>query len=402
VRAIHKLNDRKVRNAGEGMHGDGGGLLLQVTRGAAGQLNKSWLFRFAIAGRERRMGLGAYPTVSLVEAREAAASARKLVGQGTDPLDAKASQRTPQPIKAVTFNRCVDGFFNAHQAGWAPRHATLWQRSLQMHVSFGRMPVDKIDTAIVMKDLGPLWAAQPDLAARVRGRIERVLDWARAAGYRDGENPARWGHLKYLLPAHNRVHKTRHFAALPYSEISEFVSQLRKLNGTAARTLEFAILTAARAGEAIGARWDEIQGDLWTIPAERMKGRLEHRVPLSAPALAIVERQAKVRENEFTFPGRTRGKLNATVLTKPLAWMGRTDITAHGFRSTFKDWASETTDYADWVSEKALAHLVGDETRRAYQRGDLLEKRRALMNDWAAYVEAADHRAMLINAAAAE
>jgi integrase len=388
MRPIHKLTDRKVKTAHEGLHGDGGGLLLQVTKGAAGQLNRSWLFRFELGGRERRMGLGPYPAIGLGAAREQAANAREQLARGIDPLDAKASVRARQPVRPMTFSQCVDGFFKAHQVGWGPRHAALWRRSLEMHVTFGRMPVAAIDSAAVMSCIGPLWAAQPDLAARLRGRIERVLDWARAAGFRDGENPARWGHLKYLLPAHRRVHKTRHFAALPYNAIGEFVRQLRELRGTAPRALEFTILTAARAGEVLGARWDEIGENVWTVPASRMKGRLEHRVPLSPAALAIIKRQALVRENQFVFPGQRRGKLTATVLTKVLARMGRSAITAHGFRSTFKDWASETTDHPNWVSEKALAHLVGDETQRAYQRGDLLEKRRALMNDWAAFIEA--------------
>jgi integrase len=336
------------------------------------------------------MGLGAYPTVSLMQAREKAADARKLIADKIDPLAARDALRASQAVTAstITFSQCVDGFFNAHQAGWNARHAKIWKRSLEAHVTFGKLPVDKIDTAIVMKDLGPLWTKAPELAGRVRGRIEQVLDWARANNFRSGENPVRWGHLKHLLPAVRRVHQVEHFAALPYTEISTFMRELRAgWTGTASRALQFLILTACRTNEILGARWDEIQGSTWVIPPARTKTRVEHRVPLSPAALAILEHQAELRENEFVFPGHRRGTLTATVLPSLLVRRMGVNITAHGFRSTFKDWASELTDHPDWVSEKALGHLIGDETSRAYQRGDLLEKRRALMNDWAAYIE---------------
>jgi integrase len=390
MRPIHKLNDRRVRTVGVGLHGDGGGLLLQVTRGAADQFNRSWLFRFAIGGRERRMGLGAYPDVGLAAARERAASARKLVGQGIDPLAARDAQKASQAVtssKTVTFNECVDGYINSHQAGWSPRHAQLWRRSIELHVTFGKLPVASIDTAIVMKDLEPLWRDIPDIASRVRGRIESILDWARVRKYRSGENPARWrGHLDHLLPARGRVHTVTHFAALPFTEIGTFVEQLREQAGTAARALEFLILTAGRTGEVLGARWDEIQGSTWVIPAERMKGGVEHKVPLSKPALRVIERQAKLRENEFVFPGQRRRHLSPMAMVAVVTRMGH-QVTVHGFRSTFKDWVSDCTDYPREVAEAALAHAVPNAVEAAYRHGTFFEKRRQLMNEWAAYIE---------------
>ena len=383
MRAIHKLSDRKVRTVAEGMHGDGGGLLLQVTRGTTGQLNRSWLFRFTSSGRERRMGLGAYPDIGLAAARARAADARKLAAQGIDPLAARDAQRAPQRVKVVTFAQAVDGFFNAHRAGWAVKHASVWRRSLDTHVTFARLPVDQIDTAVVMSCIGPLWASQPDLASRLRGRIERVLDWAKASGFRGGENPARWSDLRFLVPAVRRVHNVEHFAALPYADVGSFVGELRSLRGTAPRAFEFLILTATRTGEVLGMRWDELDGALWTIPGTRTKTRKEHRVPLSPAALAIIERQATVRENDFVFPGQRRHGLASTVLPGVLTRMGRSDITAHGFRSTFRSWAAETTDYPREVCEMALGHAIPSPVEAAYQRSDLFEKRRQLMNDWA-------------------
>jgi integrase len=234
--------------------------------------------------------------------------------------------------------------------------------------------------------LEPLWATIPDIGARVRGRVEAVLDWARVRGYRDGENPARWkGHLDHLLSG--RAHKVTHFAALPHDEIAGFVHQLRGLGGTAARALEFSILTAARSNEAMGARWDEIDGAVWTIPPARSKTGKEHRVPLSRPAMRIIERQAKVRENEFVFPGQRRHHLSPGALASVLDRMERR-VTVHGFRSTFRDWAAESTDYPNHVVEMALAHAIDSKVEAAYRRGDLFEKRRALMDEWAAYIGA--------------
>ncbi len=387
---LHKLSDRKVQTAKEGLHGDGGGLLLQVTKGAAGQLNRSWLFRFQLGAKERRMGLGSYPAVGLADAREKAAGARKLVAAGQDPIAERDAQRASQKAtaKAMTFDQCRDAFFKAHQAGWSPRHANLWLRMLEMHVTFGKLPVAAVDTGVVMKTLGPLWATAPDVAARLRGRIERVLDWAKASGYRTGENPARWSDLKFLLPAHRRVHKVTNFAALPYAELPKFMGELRAYPGSPGRALEFLILTACRTNEVLGARWSEVDtaARVWTVPPERSKTRKAHRVPLSDAALRILERQAQVRENDFVFPGHRSARLTATVLPGVLARMGHDDITVHGFRSTFRTWAAECTTSPREVCEQALAHVTGNAVEQAYQRSDLFEKRRALMADWAEFI----------------
>jgi integrase len=374
-----------------------------VTRGRDGKLNRSWLFRFATwkikineatgkRRREERMaGLGPFPAVSLAAAREKAAEARTQRAQGIDPIEAKRALQASDAIasaKVMTFDQCRDGYIASHQTAWSPRHAQLWKRSLELHVRFGRLPVAAIDTAVVMKDLEPLWSTIPDIAARVRGRIEAVLDWARVRGFRSGENPARWkGHLDHLLPARFKVRAVEHFAALPYTKVSSFVRKLREQQGTAARSLEFLILTACRTNEVIGACWSEInvEAQVWTVPPERSKTRKEHRVPLSDTAVAIIKRQAKVRENEFVFPGQLRHGLSQMALVKLLRRMGLNDITVHGFRSTFRDWAAETTYYPNHVVEMALGHTVGSKVEAAYRRGDLFEKRRRLMTAWAEY-----------------
>ena len=235
--------------------------------------------------------------------------------------------------------------------------------------------------------LEPIWSTTPVLAPLVRARIESVLDWATVRGYRSGENPARWkGHLKHLLPAQSRIHTVAHFSSLPYAEMPDFVTELRAIPDLSARALEFTILTAARTGEVIGARWSEIEACTWTVPASRMKGRHEHKIPLSAPAVKIIERQRQVRENDFVFPGMRRHGLSRATMDNLLTRMGR-DITVHGFRSTFRDWAAETTPYPNHVVEMALAHKIGSAVEAAYRRGDLFEKRRQLMNDWARYCE---------------
>ena len=289
----------------------------------------------------------------------------------------------------MTFDQCADAYLAAHRAGWRnAKHAAQWSSTLATYVSpiFGNLPVQAIDVALVTKALEPIWTAKPETASRMRGRIESILDWAKVRGYRDGENPARWrGHLDHLLPARAKVSKVRHHAALPYDELAGFMGKLRAQGGTSARALEFAILTAARTGEVIGARWAEIDlpGKTWTIPAERMKAGREHRVPLSAAALAILETQAALTENEFVFPGQQRAGLSDMALWMALRAMGRDDLTVHGFRSTFRDWAAERTNFPREVAEGALAHSLTDKVEAAYRRGDLFDKRRRLMTAWA-------------------
>ncbi len=392
MRAIHRLSDRQVKNSKPGLRCDGGGLYLQTTQGTDGQFNRSWLFRFAAGGRERMMGLGPFPAVSLAAARQKAAEARTQRAAGVDPIEAKAAARASQAVatvKAMTFDQCTAAYIASHRAGWSADHASRWERSVELYASpvFGRLPVAVIDVGLVMKAIEPIWTGKPVLAPLVRARIESVLDWATVRGYRSGDNPARWrGHLKHLLPAQSRIHTVEHFSSLPYAALPGFITELRAKPEGSARALEFLILTATRTAEVTGATWSEINGDMWTIPPERMKGGREHRVPLSMPAMKLVDRQRQVRENDFVFPGQKRRSLSHATMDMLLTRMDR-DITVHGFRSTFRDWAAETTNCPNHVVEMALAHKIGNVVEAAYRRGDLFEKRRALMNDWARYCE---------------
>ena len=292
----------------------------------------------------------------------------------------------------MTFDECAKAYIDAHKAGWRhAKHHEQWRNSLARYVSpvFGSQPAAAIDVALVMKVLDPIWTTKPETAVRVRGRIEAVLDWAKARGFRDGDNPARWrGHLSNLLPRRSKVRAVKHYAALPYSEIGAFMSDLRSREGIAATALKFLILTVARTSEVLGARWSEIDWGLrmWTIPALRMKGAREHRVPLSTDALTALD-QMKVLGSDFLFPGGAPGRgLWQTALLKQLTRMGHNDITAHGFRSTFRDWAAERTNFPSEVVEMALAHAVGNKVEAAYRRGDLFEKRRRLMDAWAEFL----------------
>jgi integrase len=392
-RRLTGLRVEKERKAG--LYPDGDGLYLQVTTGADDAPRKSWLFRFRLHGRrERRMGLGAYPGVSLQEARDSASAAYKLCRAGIDPIEARRLDRTAAAVaeaKSMSFDECAKRYIASHSAGWRNiKHAQQWPSSLAAYVSpvFGKLPVQEIDTALVMKALDPIWPSKPETASRVRGRIEAILDWAKANDYRSGENPARWrGHLDKLLPKRSKVRKVKHHAALPYGEIGGFMLALRERETTAAQALEFTILTAARTGETIGAQWPEIDpaGKVWTVPAERIKGGREHRVPLSDAALSIVKKMSAIRQNDFIFPGARSATLSDMAFRRVLQRMDRDDLTAHGFRSTFRTWAAEVTSFPREVVEAALAHVVGDKVEAAYQRGDMFEKRRKLMDAWAAY-----------------
>ena len=291
----------------------------------------------------------------------------------------------------MTFDEAAAAYIKAHEVGWRhAKHYQQWTNSLARHVSpvFGSAPVGSVDIGMVMRVLEPLWARTPETAGRVRGRIEAVLDWAKARGLREGENCARWrGHLSNLLPRPSKVRAVKHYAALPYAEIGAFMSDLRSRTGGAATALEFLILTAARTSEIAGARWPEIDfaARLWTVPGARMKGGREHRVPLTPAAMAVLDRMKIIADGEFIFgsePGRGLGKM---ALLKQLKRMRRGDLTAHGFRATFKTWASERTNFPRDVVEAALAHILGDKTEAAYHRGDMLEKRRRLMDAWAEF-----------------
>lgn len=374
-----------------GLYADGNGLYLRVAPTGA----KGWLYRYQVAGRRRDMGLGAVSLYSLAEARQKAHEARRLVAEGIDPIDRRAAAKAATQLDTaatVCFREAADRYIDAHRAGWRnAKHAEQWGNTLAAYAYpvIGALSVKAVDVGLVLKCVEPIWTTKPETASRVRGRIESVLDWATARGYRQGENPARWrGHLENLLPRRTKVRAVEHHAALPYAEIAAFTVELRKQDGVAARALEFAILTAARTGEVVRARWDEIDvaQKLWTVSAERMKAGKEHRVPLSAAALAIVKTMAGIRAGDYVFPGaRANAPLSNMALLMTLRRMGRGALTAHGFRSTFRDWAAERTAFPAEVAEMALAHVVGDKVEAAYRRGDLFEKRRELGEAWAEF-----------------
>ncbi len=374
-----------------GAYHDGGGLYLQVTPTGS----KSWSLRYMLNGRPREMGLGPLHTIDLATAREKARSCRALLLDGIDPLDHHRAQRAAKALEAtgaVTFNECAEKYIAAHKDGWSnAKHTGQWTSTLETYAGpvIGKMNVAAVDTALVLKVLEPIWTDKHETATRLRARIENVLDWARVRGYRIGENPARWrGHMDALLPALSKRRSVRHHPALPYVEVSTFMQALRAQTGTAARALEFLILTAARTGEVIGAAPAEfdLKAGVWTIPAERMKTKQEHRVPLSRRAIEIA-REGINYGCAQVFPGMNGKPLSNTGMLKLLERMGRSDVTAHGFRSTFRDWAADCTTYPSEVCEMALAHTIGNAAEAAYRRGDLFEKRTRLMADWQRYCE---------------
>ncbi len=392
-REINKLTARRVQAlADPGRHADGGGLYLVVDAGGG----KRWVFLYRMAGRRREMGLGPVLAVPLARARELAAEARAQVAGGVDPIDAR---RTPPPDApappAITFGDVAERYMQDRESTWRnAAHRRQWRQTLEEQATaIWVMPVAEVNTDDVLGVLRPLWHTKAETAKRMRGRIERILDAARVAGHRSGENPARWrGHLDVMLPKPGTLHRGHH-VALPYVEVPSFVRTLRGREAQTARALELVILTAARSGEVRGMTWAEVDlaGALWTIPKERMKAKRPHRVPLSTRALAILARMRAEDpdENGLVFPSRNETVLSDMAFKALLRRTGRDDITTHGFRSSFRDWAADETDHPREVIEEALAHLVGSATERAYRRGDALVKRRALMDDWAAYVDGA-------------
>jgi integrase len=396
----NKLTAAAVRAAAaRGLYGDGHGLYLQVSAFDT----KSWVFRYMLAGRARKMGLGPLHTVSLAEARKRAADARLKAHDGIDPIDEHKAQRAANKVeaaKAMTFKQCAEAYIKANESTWKnDKHAAQWQATFKetrrgklvfpaATVVINDLPVSAIDTGLVRKVLEPIWYSTPETASRVRGRIERVLAWATVAGYRTGDNPARWtGHLKELLPGKAKVAAVEHHNALPYRDMQNFMAKLRARCGVSPRALEFVILTAARTGEVIGAKWDEIdlKTQLWTIPSVRMKAGKEHRVPLSDRVLEILE--ALPRVGDYLFQGARKNRPMSNMAMLELARGMREGLTVHGFRSTFRDWAAEQTSYPHELCEIALAHAVGNKVEAAYRRGDMMEKRRRLMADWATYCE---------------
>lgn len=407
------LTELKIKHAKPGYWLDGDGLYLQVSPSGA----KSWIYRFQLNGKRREMGLGSLADVSAKDARRRAAEARALVHSKIDPLEHRKQQAQVAAARAaqiaagaVTFKKVSLEYIEANQAGWKnAKHAKQWRSSLSAHAYpvMGDTPVGAIDTAMVLEVLNPIWLTKTETATRLRGRIEQVLSYAKVKGYRSGENPAAWrGHLDNVLPKPGKIAPHTPQPALPYDRMSEFMGELRQREGVSVLCLEFVILTACRSGEALNAKWSEIDEEkgVWTVPADRMKASKEHRVPLSDAALAVLEDAKKVRQGEYIFPGVRSGKpmtdMALTALVKRMdddqvkngavRWLdvksGRRIVT-HGFRSSMRDWAAEATHYPGEMAEMALAHAVGNKVEAAYRRGDMFEKRRQMMADWAAWCE---------------
>ena len=384
-----------------GRYGDGFGLYLHVhpKRPSKRQSSASWVLRYQRNGREHMLGLGPQHTVTLKEARERAKAARLQLLDGVDPIKQKATDREARRVAAgrsLSFADASKGYFAQHEAKWKSRkHRAEFQSTFQSYVypKIGSLPVAAIDTGEVLRCLEPIWNDKTVTANRLRGRIEAVLNYATVRGYRTGPNPARWrGHLSNVLPARSQIAKVEHHAALPFTELPEFLAALRSRDGSAARALEFAILTAARSGEVIGATWDEIdlKNKVWTVPARRIKGGREHRVPLSARAIELLNEVHRESDNPHVFIGsRANSGLSKMAMTMVLQRMQRDDITVHGFRSTFMDWSHERTTFPKVVIDMALAHVIGDKVEAAYRRGDLFQKRAALMTEWGKYCTAA-------------
>lgn len=373
-----------------GFYGDGAGLWLNVTPTGG----KSWVLRYTFESRERRTGLGPYPEVTLAAAREAAVEFRRRIRSGENPVEERKvtkATKVAEESKTVTFDWCAEKYISAHKPSWKnPKHAEQWVNTLATYASpiIGKAAVDKIDTAHVMRVLEPIWTQKAETASRLRGRIESILAWATARKFRTGENPARWkGHLDTLLPARSKIARVKHHAALPWKEIARFIEDLNTQEGFGALALRFAILTAARSGEVRGMTWDEVdlKEKIWIIPGHRMKAGKEHRVPLSNQALDVLIIMHPMKQDEYSlvFPSTRKHKpLSDMTLSAVLKRMGRKDITVHGFRSTFRDWVAESTNYPRDVAEMALAHTVSNAVEAAYRRGDMFEKRRQLMSDW--------------------
>jgi integrase len=394
ARTIHRLTDRQVQNAKlpEGkdrdLLPDGGNLLLQVQRAAGGGFARSWVFRYQLDGKRHDLGLGPLHDVSLKDAREKAHAYRVKLLSGVSPhveIQQRQSERLAQrveQVKSMTFRQCAEQYMASHESAWKNGdHAGQWRTTMRDYVYpvLGDLPVAKIDTGLVMQVLQPIWNEKTETASRVRNRIELVLDWAKVSGHREGENPARWkGHLAHSLPKPSKVHKIEHHPALPYAEVPGLVIELDKIEHPSAQALEFLILTAARSGEVLRMTWDEIDfaNELWNIPGERMKNGKPHRVPLSKMALAILAKQPRTEARVFP--------IGENALARRLNEL-HPDVTVHGLRSSFRDWASERTSYPNEVAEMALAHSIGNGTEAAYRRGDLLEKRRHMMADWATW-----------------
>ena len=386
--ATKRLTVRQVETLGPGRHADGGNLYLQVTPTGV----RSWLFVYRFGGKQREAGLGPVARVSLAEARQKAEEAHRLLADGIDPLEARRAASEARKAAGTTFKTFVETYITSHRAGWSnAKHADQWQMTLgpAYCASLQGKAVGDIGVADVLEVLSPVWQAKPETARRVRMRLEKVLDASRVMGLRTGANPARWrGNLDHLLPKHGKLSK-QHHRALPYADVPAFMVDLAARPAMAARAMQFLIFTVTRTSESLLSEWSEIdlEARTWTIPASRMKSRREHRVPLSDGAIAVLE-AVKGKHPQFIFPGPSgKGPLSNMALLVLLRRMGKDgSTTAHGFRSAFRDWAAETTAFPSEVAEMALAHVISNETEAAYRRGDLFEKRKALMQAWCSYL----------------
>jgi len=395
-RGINRLSGADLRRSKPGLYGDGNNLFLQVSisKTNSKQINRSWIFRYTTSGRAIEMGLGSLKVIGLKEAREQSREYCALRLHGIDPREHRDAQRAAAAaasMKSITFEAAAQAYIAAHRDEWrSEKHAQEWPSSLRRHVfpTLGSLPVATIDTTLVVKALESVWQSAPETGARLRGRIEAILDWATVGGYRSGDNPARWnGHLEYLLAA-PRKRRVEHLPAMPWREVPMFMEKLRTIDGVAARAFEFLILTAARTAEICGATWDEVDmaAKVWAIPASRTKAHREHRVPLSPRCMQILKEVHTIAHHgQHLFPS-IKGGLGESALRKLLTSLGHNNITVHGFRSSFRDWAGESTNFPREVCEAALAHATGDRVERAYRRSDALEKRRKLMEAWAGFL----------------
>lgn len=380
------------RLAKPGAHAVGGvaGLQLKINEEGA----RSWVLRAMVAGKRRDMGLGGFPDVTLAEAKQRAREARAVIHAGGDPIQARREARSAvaaASAKAKTFDQCSAAYIKAKSGEWAnAKHHTQWETTLETYASpvIGALLVADVDVSNVLKVLEPIWTTKTETASRLRGRIESILDWATARGYRAGENPARWrGHLDQLLARPKKIAKVQHHEALRVDAVAAFMADLREVEGSSARALEFVVLTAGRSGEVRGSRWPEIdlEARIWTVPAERMKAKKEHRVPLSTQAVELLQRLTKSETTDLLFPGR-KDVLSDMSMTAVMRRMGLTAV-PHGFRSTFRDWAAERTNYPRDLAEMALAHAIESAVEAAYRRGDMLTKRAAMMQAWADFID---------------
>lgn len=388
---IEQLSALKLKKLAKspGVYQDGGGLQLVVTS----PTSRSWVYRYMLSRKRREMGLGPYPTISLADARQKAADARKLKANGIDPLEHRNSIRLSKRLEAArsyTFHECAQAYIAEMSPNWRnEKHAKQWRATLQAYAYpvIGDLPIASVDAPLIREILAPIWTTKAETARRVKGRIAAILDWAKNNDHRDGDNPARLN----LFPTSEKAEKRRidHHAALDYGELPGFLATLQTREGNGALALQFAILAAARTADVIEATWDEInlEEQVWTIPKERMKSERDHHVPLSKQTLAILKKQCAATGGEgYVFPGGKRGRpLSNMAMLTTLRRMGRDDLTVHGFRSTFKDWASDQTVFPNEVSEAALAHVIGDKVEAAYRRGDLFNKRARLMKAWASH-----------------